>query len=130
MKIKGFLLVAIWFVFSCSELTENLIENNIPAPKKLEVGIKNNTDYRFIRTELISDSGTFVYQIIEPGEFSNFFEMASIYSEAEIRIQTENSYVSFLPFQYLEDTKVTKGWYYFEVNIANNQTVSITRKTY
>ncbi|WP_417855953.1 hypothetical protein [Xanthomarina gelatinilytica] len=48
----------------------------------------------------------------------------------ELRIQTDDSYFSFSPSHYLEDTKVTKGLYYFEVNISNNKTVSITRKTF
>jgi hypothetical protein len=130
MKFKGIILIIMLMVLSCSEVTENLIDNAFPDPPTLDVGIKNNTNYRFTRTEIISDTRTFVYQIVEPGEFSNFLEMASIYSEAEIRIQTENAYFSFTPSHYIEDTKVTKGWYYFEVNISNNQTVSITRKTY
>lgn len=117
-------------VLSCSEVTDNLIENTIPEPKTLEIGIKNDTNHRFTRTEIISDNSTFVYQIIEPGEFSNFHEMAYIYSEAEIRIQTADAYFSFIPSHYLEDTKVTKGLYYFEVNIYNNQTVSIIRKKF
>lgn len=130
MKFKKFLFLALILAFSCSEITDNIIENNIPAPKILEVGIKNNTDYKFIRTEIISDNGTFVYQVLEPGEFSEFLEMLHIYSEAEIRIQTPDSYFSFSPWYLDEDTKVTKGLYFFEVNIDNNQTVSITRKTF
>ena len=130
MKFKGFLFLVVLLIISCSELTNNIIENNIPEPKKLEVGIKNNTNYRFIRTEIIADNATFVYQILEPGEFSEFLEMLHIYSEAEIRIQTTDSYFSFSPSHYNEDTKVTNGLYYFEINISNNQTVSITRKTF
>lgn len=130
MKIKGIILLGILLFFSCTEVTENIIENAIPEPSKLEVGIKNNSSYRFNRTEIISNNSTIVYQIIEPGQFSDFLEMGYIYSEAEIRIQTENGYFSFSPLLYIEDTKVTNGLYYFEVNILNNQTVYITRKTF
>ncbi|MCX7548774.1 hypothetical protein OS188_12500 [Xanthomarina sp. F1114] len=130
MKFKGFLFLAVLLTISCSELTNNIIENNIPESKKLEVGIKNNTNYRFIRTEIIADNTTFVYQVLEPGEFSEFLEMLHIYSEAEIRIETADAYFSFSPSFFNEDTKVTNGLYYFEVNISNNQTVSITRKTF
>ncbi|HAB26880.1 MAG TPA: hypothetical protein DCE27_03285, partial [Xanthomarina gelatinilytica] len=89
-----------------------------------------NTNYRFNRTEIISNNNTYVYQVIEPDAISNFIEMAFIYSEVELKIQTDDGYFSFSPSHYLEDTKVTKGLYYFEVNISNNQTVSITRKIF
>lgn len=130
MKFKGFLLTIALLFFSCSEVTENWIENTLSEPETLEVGIKNNTNLRFTRTEVISNNNTYVFQIIEPQSFSEFFEMAYIYSEVEIRIQTDTGYFSFSPSHYMEDTKVTKGLYYFEVNMSNNQTVSITRKTF
>ncbi|MCX7551286.1 hypothetical protein [Xanthomarina sp. F2636L] len=130
MKFKTFLFLALILVFSCSEVTDNIIENNVPVPKNLEVGIKNNTDFRFIRSEIIADNSTFVYQILEPGEFSEFLEMYQIYSEAEIRIQTADAYFSFSPSHFNEDTKVTNGLYYFEINMNSNQTISITRKTF
>jgi len=130
MKFKWFLLIITLLFFSCSDVTENIIENAIPDPETLEVGIKNNTNYRFIRTEIITNNNTYVYQVIEPDAISNFIEMAFIYSEVELKIQTDDGYFSFSPSHYLEDTKVTKGLYYFEVNISNNKTVSITRKTF
>ncbi|MEO8933689.1 MAG: hypothetical protein ABI295_05230 [Xanthomarina sp.] len=115
-------------IFSCSEVTENLIENNFPAPTKLEVGIKNNSTLKFTRTEIITDFGTYTYQVLHPGQLSEFFEMLYVYSEAEIRIHTENGYFSFKPSHYIETTKITKGLYYFEVRMGANQTLSITRK--
>lgn len=130
MKFNGFLLVIALLLFSCNEVTDNLLDEVIPEPDTLEVGIKNNTNYRFNRTEIISNNNTFVYQVIEPDAISNFIEMAFIYSEVELKIQTDDGYFSFSPSHYLEDTKVTKGLYYFEVNISNNKTVSITRKTF
>ncbi|TYA52181.1 hypothetical protein [Formosa maritima] len=130
MKFNGLLLIITLLFFSCSDVTENIIENAIPDPETLEVGIKNNTNYRFTRTEIITNNSTYVYQIVEQESYSEFFEMAYIYSEVEIKIQTNNGYFSFTPSHYIEDTKVTKGLYYFEVNISNNETVSLTRKKF
>ncbi|EGV43114.1 hypothetical protein BZARG_1033 [Bizionia argentinensis JUB59] len=125
------LLISLVTLLSCSRATEIIIDQALPGFKTLDIGIKNNTNTKFLRTEIVTSNGNLVFQQIEPNSYSNFYEISAIYSEVEITVQTANGYYSFLPSSYGEDTKVTQGNYYFEVSIeipGNN--LVVTRKSF
>lgn len=125
------LLISLITLLSCSRATEIIIDQALPEPKTLDIGIKNNTNTKFLRTEIVTSNGKLVFQQIEPNSYSNFYEISAIYSEVEITVKTANGYYSFSPSSYDEDTKVTQGTYYFEVSIeipGNN--LIVTRKSF
>lgn len=130
MKYLVFLISFI-ALCSCSRATDAIIDSAFPEPEKLEIGIKNNTNTTFLRTEIVASNGNLVFQQIPPNSYSGFYEMSAMYSEVEITVQTETGYYSFSPTSYDEDTRVTKGRYYFEVSIEiPGNTLLVTRKPF
>ncbi|MGY0391225.1 hypothetical protein ACW5R3_01535 [Bizionia sp. KMM 8389] len=128
---KFFYLFGVLLFLSCSEVTDSIIENSFPDDTGLEVGIKNNTNVKFLRTEVKMANGNLIFQQIEPHNFSEFYAVSALYSQAEITIQTANAYYSFTPNQLDENTRVTEGRYYFEISIESpNNTLVITRKSF
>ena len=125
---KVIISFVLFSVFSCSYIINKTLENNISDSDNLEVAIKNNTNVTFNRTELTTSDGTVVYQVTNPGALSNFIELNFVYSEVALTIETDEGFFSFTPNSLNENTKVTKGMYYFEVNFVDDQTISITRK--
>jgi len=130
--MKQLALLCVLVVFSsCSHVTENIIDEAFPEPEGLEIGVKNNTNLTFLRTEILAANGNLVFQQIAPNSYSGFYEMSAIYSEVEITVQTENGYYSYKPTSYNQDTRVTKGRFYFEVSIITpGNTLVVTRKSF
>lgn len=125
------LLIVLLTIFSCSRATEAIIENAFPEPEGLEIGIKNNTNTTFLRTEIVAANVNLVFQQIDANSYSGFYEVRAVYSEVEITVQTETGYYSFLPSSYDENTLVTKGRYYFEVSIKiPGNSLVVTRKSF
>lgn len=117
--MKKYLLFLIFtFFISCDVILDEIIENNTEEEIKLRVKIQNDTSFRFISTEIITNDGKVVFQIIEPGlyQFSNQF--LAIYDDIEIRIQTETSYFYSKPIYYNEESRVKEGNYTFKISIS------------
>lgn len=112
---------------SCSEIIDNVIENAIPEPDTLEIGIKNSTNYVFNRVEITTKSGFIhVFQVTDPGYYSNFQVSDYAYDEVQIVIFTDVKNYAFTPIYFSEDTKVSKGIYYYDISIQNTNLL-ITR---
>jgi len=129
--MKKIFILLIGFVFyDCSHITENVIENNFPDDA-LEVGVKNNTPYLFKRTEISNDGHTYVYQQIAPNQLSEFKSFNKVYSDVEIRIETDHMIFHKSPNVYNEESLVTTGDYYFEISLTSNgQDIIVTRKSF
>ncbi|MCB0461984.1 MAG: hypothetical protein KDC81_04710 [Flavobacteriaceae bacterium] len=124
---KPILLLVVLLFCSCSDIIENAIENAIPEPETLEIGIKNNSSVVFNRIEITTKSGLrHVFQVTDPTAFSEFQVSDFSYSEAEIIIMTEHKNYAFSPLFYDESTKENKGRFYYDISIENN-TLLITR---
>lgn len=116
---------------SCSRATDAIIDNVFPEPEGLEIGIKNNTNITFLRTEILTPNGNMVFQQIPAHSYSGFYTIPAVYDKVEMTVQTKNGYYSYKPIFYSEDTRVTKGRYYFEVSIEiPKNTLIITRKSF
>ncbi|WP_185956539.1 hypothetical protein [Changchengzhania lutea] len=113
--------------FSCEAILENAIENNSKEEPALVVIIKNNTPYLFERTEVITDDGIVVFQIIDPGSYDISDYFLSIYDDIEIRIQTKNSNFYHKPLYYNEASKVVDGRYTFNISISDDNELIINR---
>ena len=81
------------------------------------------------KTELITDYGTVVLQIIEPDTYGFTDQFNAVYDDIEIRIQTENKIFHHKPLYYLEDSKVTEGYYTFEISLSllNSNKIQVKR---
>ncbi|TYB78710.1 hypothetical protein [Bizionia myxarmorum] len=128
---NSLLLFMLLSILSCSRATDALINEAFPPPQNLEIAIKNNTNTKLLRTEIITANGSLVFQQIEPESYSGFYEVSAVYSEVEITVQTANGFYAYSPVRYDENTLVTKGRYYFEVSleIPGNNLV-VTRKSF
>lgn len=129
--MKKYLLLLIFTSFiSCDAILDEIIENNTKEDIKLRVNIQNDTSFRFIRTEIITNDGKVVFQTIEPGLYQFSDQFLAIYDDIEIRIQTELNYFYSKPIYYNEETRVTEGNYTFKISISeSNQSKLIIHRT-
>jgi len=130
MKKLSVLLITILF-FSCSEVIDQAVDNAIPDPETLQIAVKNSTSQNFTRVEVKTRSGyRHIFQQTGPDQYTGFQESNVSYDKTEVIIQTETSYYSFTPSNYNEETKATKGRYYYDISILSNETLSVIRKRF
>ncbi|MFD2551496.1 hypothetical protein ACFSQP_06675 [Bizionia sediminis] len=130
MKQIVILFLVMGLSVSCSHTTEQLIDQAFPKPKTLQIGIKNNTLFPFLRTEVTTTAGTIVFQQIPANSYSEFYEIPELFSEAPIQVQMPDNYYSYEVLNYDVSTRVTEGIYYFEVSVKlPENTLLITRKS-
>ena len=134
MKKLSLLFVSV-LLFSCSDILEHVIENTIdnaiPDPEALQIGVKNNSNVVFTSIEIISQSGlSLIFQETQPGYYSEFRTSDYAFSQTEIAVQTVTGYYFFIPISFSDETRVTKGKYYYDISILNSDTLLVTRKPF
>lgn len=127
MKSKVLLLFC-FFILSCDVILEEIIENSFDNDDSpLTVSIKNNTPYVFERTEVITEGGTVVFQVINPDFYGISEQFPFIYDDIEIQIKTETKILYHKPHFFKNESKETKGRFTFNVNLSEKGELIIER---
>ncbi|ULC59709.1 hypothetical protein MBM09_01730 [Flaviramulus sp. BrNp1-15] len=118
------------FIFSCEDLIDNIIygDDNYEVESKLTVFIENNTPYVFERTEVTTNNGKVVFQIIEPDSYGYSNQFLTVYDEIEISIQTNSGYFYYKPYYYNKESLVSSGRCTFVVSLSESDSSKIEIK--